>query len=97
MPLEKAARGWDVLPAKGSWEKGGVLAGCAGWVAINTPPLIKSISLTAVSNQDAVLDLPPFEKVVDKASFAGPETLFRLRRDRPERGRVPSSKRWSFV
>ena len=38
-----------------------------GWeVALalyNTPPLIKSISLTAVSDQDAVLDLPPFEKV----------------------------------
>ena len=24
----KAARGWDVLPTRGSWEEGGVLAGC---------------------------------------------------------------------
>ena len=69
------------------------MAGRAGWACYRYAARGRDISLLARSDQDAVLDLPPFEKVVDKASFAGPETFICLRRDRPERGGMPLKRK----
>ena len=63
MPVAKAARGWNVMAAKGSWVEGGLLAGRAGWACYRYAARGRDISLLARSDHDAVLDLPPFEKV----------------------------------
>ena len=89
-----------MLPAKGSWEKGGVLAGCAGWACYNTPPGEKRDFAhcderpKALPLEKSSLRLDFQESPCDscQASFAGPETLLRLRRNRPKGDRALRNK-----